>query len=137
MSAEADTDAPLPVEFDDPPDDVHPEAQDILAVVYGASATLEALYEALEAGRPPENLTQEKLEAFEAAFRVGERVLDHENYEVFLQEGRDALPDELVDEIDAKVAPVASCYGVEMDHATGGIAVADYLIPAAVSRWST
>lgn len=127
-------DPPLPVDIDAP--DVHEEAADVLGVHYGVVHTLELVQDAIAEGDIPEALTQDHVDALEAAFRTGERIQSHHTYEAFLQNGLDALPDDLVDDVRETIAPVANTYGIdlELDHAGDGVDLADHLT-AVMTAW--
>lgn len=126
-TADGDTETPLPITYDVPDDvDVDEEAVKILAVYWGVTLTLHMIHEALAENNPPENLTQDHIDTLEAAFRTGQRLLDHDAYEAFLAEGPSALPEDLVDEIEETLAPVASAYGIELEGAGDEFTLADH-----------
>lgn len=106
-------DAPLPVQIDGS-DDIHGDAEAVLAAYYGVTVTLKALHQRAARDKPvPDRWTQEYVDALEAAFQTGKRVRDHHAFEAFLAEGFIALPEDLVDEVHETIGPVASAYGVE------------------------
>jgi hypothetical protein len=110
----ATADAPLPIDYD-PPADVDGEAADVLAVYHGVLVTFDAVLDTLDEGAPPENLTQDDIDAFEAAYETGRQLREHQAHEAFLEEGLAALPEDLVDDIDEHLAPFATAFGIDLD----------------------
>jgi hypothetical protein len=109
-----DDSAPYPLDYD-VPDGVDERAGKLLATAWGVADVLEITANAAEAGRD-EAVTQEAVDKLEAAHRAGQRVLDAPEYEAFLQEGPDALDDDLRTDVSESLAPMAGpLFGIELD----------------------
>jgi hypothetical protein len=120
--------SPIHVESEAFDESLHPDAKAALAVIYGIVRVLELVQEAVVEDDVPDTLTQDHVDDFEAAFRVGERLLSHPDYDQFRTAGFDALPEAFAVEVYEAVAPYAAVFGVEVDapdavgeqHNTGG-----------------
>lgn len=110
----ATADAPLPIDYETS-DDVADEAAKIVAVYWGVLETFDAVLDAIEEENPPDSLTQEDIDAFEAAYETGRQLRQHEAHDAFLEEGLAALPEDLVADVDEHLAPFASAFGIDLD----------------------
>jgi hypothetical protein len=120
-------DVPYPIDYENPHD--HDErAAKLLAVLHAVTDVIEAFEAAIEESpeRTAEMFEQETLDKLQAAFQAGQRVLDAPEYEAFLQEGPDALDDDLRDTVAEDLAPLAApVFGVDLDWPGAGADVDD------------
>ena len=104
----------LPVEArHDVYESLHDEAAAFIEVFCGLSEILNHVEKDL---RYPDRGDWDELEVqfIRHGVKVGHRVRDHDNWDAFLENGWDAMPESHRDEARAALAPVAPIFGAEM-----------------------
>lgn len=131
-----DGDAPLEFTVDAERAGVHKDAADLLAIQYGVSLVLEFLTDRTDEELRAAGYESQHIKTFKQAFQAGEHLMDSPGYEAVLQNGTEALTDDLRDELAENLVPLGSVFGIDPPLSpTSVVDVADQIAVDA-ARWS-